>query len=464
MISVDMMTPTLKIETQLTQIRMQLLTATNPLTIKVFVEKITEMLKNLEEDQTKHESVNKKMTLQCAEEEKFRKIEIIDATTAYKASSEAEKKCSTSLVEGKKFLPQLESSVSDYKSQIKIKTDERTVQHKKYIDLQKEWETAITFLKSFLKKIEESLDGKKTTATFIQLNEDLIKHVAKLGRLESLVPIFLALEGNVKTDNSFTVDSGTGDDEKDDADDIVVGKKVSNSTQKITNSTKQIVSNALKNVIAKNNTNITIPINSTADVIKKNFSIITKNIIVKPKPLTTSKMDNLQRIVNDLVIQLVADSKENDMEEIRMIKSYENLVVEFNKIITQLMDNIARVKKQMTEMDACVKREMAIMTTASEKKIRNEKLMSMADRTCLDFVKEFVVATNSRYRQIESVNEILAIIKKRFGEFPPSLVKMINEMESQFKNYINTTQFKKFEDITKTKIADNTSGRALSQN
>ena len=108
--------------------------------------------------------------------------------------------------------------------------------------------------------------------------------------------------------------------------------------------------------------------------------------------------------------------------------------------------------------------EFAIMSEASSKKFRNEKLLSLANRTCVDFVKEFVSATKSRYRQIETMRDILAIINKRFGEMPVELKKKLMSMNSQFKHYVSTTEFKKYEEISRVKIEDNLNGKALSNN
>jgi hypothetical protein len=189
-----------------------------------------------------------------------------------------------------------------------------------------------------------------------------------------------------------------------------------------------------------------------------------KNITVKAKPLSSGKLDNLKKIVADLIVQLVADSHQNDVEELALMKSFESLVAEFNKIITDLTKNIDRIKKQIVEMDLCVKTETAIMDSSSSKKLRNEKLLTIGDKTCIDFLKDFVLATKERYREIESIKDILAIIKRRFGEFPPSLTKKLNDLNSTFKHYINTTQFVKYVEITQSHAADNSSGRKLSGN
>lgn len=410
----DNMTPSSNIDDQLFQMKMKILAAEDPMTIKVFIVKIQEMLKDIEDNQAKHELINKNMTQQCTEEEKFRKMEIQDSQDSFKSSSDAQNKCQMSFAEGTKFLPQLESSVSDFKNQIKTKTDERTIQHQQYLDLQKQWENAITFLKGFSKKIEQTVKNK---TSFIQLGEDLIRHVAKLGRLQKLVPIFIELSSNqtpVKRDAA-----------------AVAGSTVSNKT------------------IIVNQSNIIEP--------PKNDS--------KPvEPLSNSKLDYLKKIVEELTSQLVKDSYQSDIDEANMQKSFERFVSDLNKIIKNLEDSIARIKAQITAMDLCIKKETVIMNEASAKKVRNEKLLSMADRTCKDFLNSFVESTKNRLRQIESMRGIIDIVKKRFGEIPKELSKMLTDMDTQFKTYINATEFKKYEEITKTRIEDNLNGKKLSSN
>ena len=53
---------------------------------------------------------------------------------------------------------------------------------------------------------------------------------------------------------------------------------------------------------------------------------------------------------------------------------------------------------------------------------------------------------------------------ERFGEIPKELSKMLTDMDTQFKTYINATEFKKYEEITKTRIEDNLNGKKLSSN
>ena len=501
--SVDSITP--KIQAQLTQIKMQLLTSDEPLNINIFIEKLTEMLKSLEASQAKHVSINQKMSEQCRDEEKFRKVEIEDAKFAYIASDNAEKRCEASYNEAKKFLPSLESSLSDYKNQVIIKTSERKVQHQQYLDLKKDWERAISFLRGFSKKIDESAVGKNK-ASLIQLNEDLIRHVSKIGKLESLIPIFLEKSqpeivnpNNTTAKNDTSVKNSTMEKNAYQVVKVIENKTNEINVTSVKNSTLQKNDTQVK-IYTKNKTdknptsekNSTLSINSTQTIppnaivainsTKKldSLSTETKNAslsnttynqinITNPSheinPVEPDfKLDNLKKIVEKLIVKLVADSYQSDLEESILQANFEKLIAEFNIIIHQIEDSLTKLNKQIQDMNLCMKMEFAIMSEASSKKFRNEKLLSLANRTCVDFVKEFVSATKSRYRQIETMRDILAIINKRFGEMPVELKKKLMSMNSQFKHYVSTTEFKKYEEISRVKIEDNLNGKALSNN
>jgi len=435
-LSVDIMTPILKMDTQLSQLKVELKSPSN-FTKELFLEKIEEMLKEIEEDQTKHESINQKMAQQCAEEEKFRKMEVSDAKEAFKASSDANSRCSESLAAAKGFLPDLEKAVVSYKAQIKIKTEEREVQHKKYLELRKEWENAISFLKSFVNKIDDAVNNGKPTA-LLQLNEMLIKHASKLGKIKDIVPIFIAIEQ--------TINSSTKISQKV-ASSISSGTVVSNSTNtSISSVNSQTKSAGFMKETTQNITNTTI------------------NTSIKEQPLSDNKLINLKIVVQKLVTQLAADCHEADVQEDNLQKSFETLIQEFKLIISELEQSITRIKIQIKEMESCIASESAVMSSSSQKENRNQKLLFLAERTCTDFIKSFVDATNNRARQVEVVKDIIVIIKRRFGELPPNFMNELNTTDGHFKEYINSTQFQDYVEIVQFKMADNLRGRQLSNN
>jgi len=164
------------------------------------------------------------------------------------------------------------------------------------------------------------------------------------------------------------------------------------------------------------------------------------------------------------VTQLTADCSEADVQEDNLQKSFEKLIQEFNLIITELQESITRIKTQIKEMESCIASELAIMNSASQKENRNQKLLFLAERTCTDFIKSFVDATNNRARQVEVVKDIIGIIKKRFGQLPQNFINELNTTNGHFKDYINSTQFQQYVEIVQVKIADNLEGRKLSGN
>jgi hypothetical protein len=196
----------------------------------------------------------------------------------------------------------------------------------------------------------------------------------------------------------------------------------------------------------------------------QNITNTTINTSIKEQPLSDNKLINLKIVVQKLVTQLAADCHEADVQEDNLQKSFETLIQEFNLIISELEQSITRIKIQIKEMESCIASESAIMSSSSQKENRNQKLLFLAERTCTDFIKSFVDATNNRARQVEVVKDIIVIIKRRFGELPPNFMNELNTTDGHFKEYINSTQFQDYVEIVQFKMADNLRGRQLSNN
>jgi len=95
-------------------------------------------------------------------------------------------------------------------------------------------------------------------------------------------------------------------------------------------------------------------------------------------------------------------------------------------------------------MTKCVKEEDAIIATAGAKLSRNGNLRESASKMCGQFAKEFIEATKSRTEEIETINQILAIIEKRFGKIPQDIKAYLESVENGWKAYQNSTGFKAF--------------------
>jgi len=149
------------------------------------------------------------------------------------------------------------------------------------------------------------------------------------------------------------------------------------------------------------------------------------------------------------------------VQERKQEKLFQALKKNLDAIIVQLNHNIQRTKSQIISMTTCVAKEKVIMFAASSKKHRNSKLLKLALITCKDFAKEFVVATKNRKDQIAVIGKIIQIVKKRFGEIDPVLLKNLNNLNNKFTVYVNATEFKKYQDYVKVSVADNLRGKSL---
>jgi N-acetylglucosamine kinase-like BadF-type ATPase len=176
-----------------------------------------------------------------------------------------------------------------------------------------------------------------------------------------------------------------------------------------------------------------------------------------------STVNNLKTQLSNLMMKLVTDSKQNDINEALAAKLFNELKARLEAIISKLASDIIRTEKQITDMNACIANEQAIITTASNKLNRNKTLQSAASHTCSDFAQEFVKATKNRLEEIQTVQQIIDIVKKRFKDLPEDLVKYLEEVKVHFKTYVNSTQFKKYEEYVQKQVANNVNGQTLAR-
>ena len=126
--------------------------------------------------------------------------------------------------------------------------------------------------------------------------------------------------------------------------------------------------------------------------------------------------------LNNLKNKLIVDSRQNDLNEQKAVKIFNQLRVRLTAIINKLASDISRTVAQIREMKNCVATEGAIMSTANNKVFRNRRLKDSAGHTCSDFAKTFVDATRNRRAEIVTLREVMTICQKRFGELPHDLV------------------------------------------
>jgi len=165
--------------------------------------------------------------------------------------------------------------------------------------------------------------------------------------------------------------------------------------------------------------------------------------------------------LNTLKNKLIVDSRQNDLNEAKAQKIFDELKARLVAIINKLARDIARTRTQIREMKICVATETAIFNTANNKLLRNRRLKKAAAHTCADFAREFVEATRNRLEEIRTLHEVLKICARRFGELPHDLIAYLEEVKGGFRRYVNSTEFHKYVAYVEKHTADNAFGRAL---
>jgi len=171
--------------------------------------------------------------------------------------------------------------------------------------------------------------------------------------------------------------------------------------------------------------------------------------------------DKLKDTLNKLLQRLQADWKDNEDVESKALSAFTELKTKLENTINTLKTNIDRTEKQILAMTKCTQEEDAIIANAGAKLNRNGNLKDSASKMCGQFAKEFVEATKSRTEEIETINQILAIIEKRFGKIPQDIKSYLDSVESGWKAYQNSTGFKGFVEYQQVALAAHTAGSAL---
>jgi hypothetical protein len=387
MFSIDVLIPGKGIHNQLMDMLVEVQTQDSPRTIEDIANAILGLLKNLKENQAKHEEVAKRMNAQCVEEENFRRKEIADAQSAYNAASSAFAKCQASLQAAKQNLPSLRRAKKEFEANLAAKTAERNKQHQLYLQRRADWAAAIAFLNEFIIQVKQKL---AKSPSFADLGEKLLRHVSKLGRMADAVEVFVALAQHPSEHVS-----GPG--------------------------------------------------------AHSNYSYKAQANTIR----------GLRKHLRALLNKLIVDSKQNDTEEAKAQAAYEKVKAALLAIIARLGADIKRTTTQITSMTTCLANEGKILATANNKLHRNTKLKDLAGKTCTDFTREFITATQQRLSEMDVIKQILAIMKKRFGQLPEDLVAYLRATRNGFRVYVNSTQFKAYQEYVQKHIADDVAGRNL---
>lgn len=180
-------------------------------------------------------------------------------------------------------------------------------------------------------------------------------------------------------------------------------------------------------------------------------------IYVELKNKAEPNLSKLSEMINNLKSYLASDEKELNLQHDKENKILDKLTENLQGVITQMTKNIERIKTQIISLRICVTKEKTIIFSASSKSDRNDKLKKLAAITCKDFAKNFITATNTRKQQLQIISEFTNIIRKRFGQFNPEVLKKLKNMTTKIKNYINNNEFNNYKDY----IAVNKRGSAL---
>jgi chromosome segregation ATPase len=179
----------------------------------------------------------------------------------------------------------------------------------------------------------------------------------------------------------------------------------------------------------------------------------------KPNEALASKLNNL---LTDLLKRLKADNEQNEKDEAKSLSLFKQYESKLLAVISTLEKNIARVEKQIRDMNACVKNELKIINTAGRKLNRNQGLKTAADSMCKSFNKEFIHATQVRKDEIKTMQDVIKIVQKRISDVPADFIDYIESVKKGFKQYVNSTEFKKFIKYNQVVFTDNVKGKTLS--
>ena len=137
---------------------------------------------------------------------------------------------------------------------------------------------------------------------------------------------------------------------------------------------------------------------------------------------------------------------ENDLNKIielenQRVADFNAFLAAVNKNIADLEKSIADLKDQIKKMTECVARESAIISEATNKESRNADLREKALRMCTEFAKEVMEATKARRTEMSVIEEIITLLRVRFGKIPQNLVSYMESIKLRFAEYENKTKF-----------------------
>jgi len=155
----------------------------------------------------------------------------------------------------------------------------------------------------------------------------------------------------------------------------------------------------------------------------------------------TQAAATLQEKLDSLLKTLEVDLSKIIETENQRVADFNAFLVAVNKNIEDLEKSIEDLKSQLKSMGECIARESAIIADALAKESRNSDLRTKASNMCIQFAKEVMEATRARKTEMGVIEEILALLKIRFGKIPQSLTSYMESIKVKFADYENRTKF-----------------------
>jgi len=170
---------------------------------------------------------------------------------------------------------------------------------------------------------------------------------------------------------------------------------------------------------------------------------------------------NLQEKLDSLLKTLEEDLNKIIEIENQRVRGFTEFLVAVNKNIAALQASIEDLKQQIKNMQECVARESAVIAEASSKQSRNADLRDKALNMCIEFAKEVMAATKARKMEMNVIEEIIQLLKVRFGNIPQNLISYMESIKIRFAEYENTTKFIIVKYFERAALVENTLGKDI---
>ena len=181
--------------------------------------------------------------------------------------------------------------------------------------------------------------------------------------------------------------------------------------------------------------------------------------------------ENNENIVEQLKTTLAGlqnrlqDSWENNEKfEKANHSTYTKYASQLATTLDKLDANLKALEKQIIDMTVCVTEEALINKTALSKLSRNESLKKSGQDMCDKFDKQYVDSTKAKVLEVSLFKEILVIMDSRFKNVPEDLRTYLQNVENGWKDYVNSTEFKKFEEYKHKTVENSFHGQELAAN